>query len=142
MATNNPVLPDYSHLGVDIDVTPDLNQDEQLRVDADCLLQDLVNGWTQNTGLADGTAEGAEWGVNLLAQLGRGFTKASLFALKVAMEAQAERDDRVSACTVALTVTGGTLQVSGTVYVGQQPYPFSFTCTNNTVQNLYIARLG
>lgn len=138
----DPVLPDYQHLGIDIDVTPDLNQDEVLRVGPDCLIQDLINGWTQPTGIADGTADGAEWGVDLRAQLGRGFTRASLFALKVQLEAQAERDDHVSQCTVGLIYDNGKLTVNGTVYVGAAPYPFSFTCTLSTVQNLYIERLS
>jgi hypothetical protein len=136
------VLPNYQHLGIDIDVTPDLNQDEVLRVGPDCLIQDLINGWSQPTGIADGTADGAEWGVDLRAQLARGFTRASLFALKVQLEAQAERDDRISQCTVTLTFDNGTLLVSGTAYVGSAPYPFSFTCTLSTVGNLYIQRLS
>lgn len=136
------VLPNYQHLGIDIDVTPDLNQDEVLRGGGDCLIQDLLNGWSQPTGIADGTTDGAEWGVDLRAQLGRGFTRASLFGLKVQLEAQAERDDRVSQCVVSLTYDNGSLVVSGTAYVGAAPYPFSFTCTLDTVGKLYIQRLS
>lgn len=139
MATDNPVLPDYSHLGIDIIVQPDLDENEQLAVEVVCLFQDLINGITQTTGIADGTTEGAEWGVNLMANLGRGFTIGSLFALKVAIEAQWERDDRVSRADVGITVPGdGRMLVFGTVYAGERPYPFSFTCTNSTVSNLYV----
>lgn len=136
-------LSDYQHLGVDIDVIPDLSEDELLRVDDDCLIQDIVNGWSQPTGIADGTEEGAEWGVDLRAQLNRGFTRAGLLALKVSLEVQAERDDRVSSCVVALTASSdGSLTVDGRVYVGAAPYPFSFRCSLNTVGDLYIERLG
>lgn len=136
--------PDYSYLGQDIWITPDLNEDEVLAVDADCLIQDIINGWSQPTGIADGTVEGAEWGIDLRRQLNRGFTRAGLLALKVSMEIQAERDDRVSRCTVGLTANGdtGALTVEGTIFVGDAPYPFSFQCTLDTVGNLYVTRLG
>ena len=136
-------LPDYQHLGIDIDVTPDLQEDEILRIEVDCLIQDIINGWTQPTGIADGTEEGAQWGIDLKAQLNRGFTKAGLLALKVSMEVQAERDDRVSQCVVALTAKeDGSLIVRGTVFVGTAPYPFSFKASLTTVGDLYIERLG
>lgn len=137
------IFPDYQTLGTDISVIPDLNEDEVLVVDGECLIQDLVNGWSQPTGLADGTPQGAEWGVDLRAQLGRGFTTAGLFALKVSLEAQAERDDRVSSCRVGLIGDdNGSLTVNGVAYVGEAPYPFSFRCTLDTVGALYIERLG
>jgi hypothetical protein len=102
-----------------------------------------VNGWTQPAGIADGTVEGAQWGVDLKAQLNRGFTRAGLFALKVSLEVQAERDDRVSQCVVALTAdTNGALTVEGRVYVGSAPYPFSFKASLTTVGDLYVERLG
>lgn len=136
-------LPDYTYLGQDIDVTPDLSEDEVLRVDGDCLLQDIVNGWSQPTGIADGTVEGSEWGIDLRAQLNGKFNRAGLFSLKVRMEVQAERDDRVSSCRVALTTTpDGALLVRGRVFVGEQPYPFSFKASLTTVGDLYIEALG
>ena len=137
-------VPDYETLGTDIDVTPDLSENEVLRVDADCLLQDLINGWTQPTGIADGTTEGAQWGIDLHSYLSRGFTKAGLFALKSAMENQVERDDRVSQCVVALTVDTAAkkLTVVGTVYIGFKPYPFSFSVSPTTIGDLWVERLG
>lgn len=138
-----PLLADYQHLGIDIDVTPDLQEDEILRVEGDCLVQDLINGWTQPTGIADGTVEGAQWGIDLRASLNRGFTIDGLFALKVSMEVQAQRDDRVAACTVALTATtDGALIVRGVVETGAAPYPFSFRVSLDTVGDLYVERLG
>lgn len=135
--------PDYTYLGQDISVLPDLSEDETLAVDGDCLIQDILNGWSQPTGLADGTTEGAEWGIDLRSQLNRGFTRAGLFSLKVRMEVQAERDDRVSSCRVSLTTTpDGALLVSGRVFVGEQPYPFSFKASLTTVGDLYIETLG
>lgn len=143
MTGQNVDLPDYQHLGIDIDVTPDLSEDEVLRVNGDCLVQDILHGWSQPTGIADGTAEGAEWGVDLRAQLSRGFTRASLLALKVSLEVQAERDDRVSACVVALTAnTDGSLSVRGQVFVGAAPYPFSFRASLSTVGDLFIDSMG
>jgi hypothetical protein len=136
--------PNYSYLGQDIAILPDLNEDESLAVDADCLIQDIIDGWTQPTGIADGTTEGAEWGIDLRRALNRGFDKAGLLALKVSMEVQAERDDRVDTCTVALTANGdtGALTIEAMVFVGAAPYPFSFQCTLDTVGNLYVTRLG
>ena len=46
--------PDYTYLGQDITVVPDLSEDEILVVDGDCLIQDIINGWSQPTGIADG----------------------------------------------------------------------------------------
>lgn len=134
---------DYQTLGEDIDVTPDLNEDERLRVGIDCLAQDVVNGWTQPTGIVDGTLEGAQWGVDLRAQLNRGFTQAGLLALKVALEVQVERDDRVDSCTVALVASqDGSLFVEGTINVGPTPYPFSFRISQNNVGDLYVGSLN
>lgn len=136
-------LPDFGHLGIDIDVLPDLQEDERLRVDGETLIQDILHGWSQPTGIADGTVEGAQWGMDLKAQLGRGFTRAGLLALKVSLEVQAERDDRVSQCVVALTAdTNGSLTVEARVYVGSAPYPFSFRASLTTVGDLYIERMG
>ncbi len=136
-------LQDYQHLGIDIDVTPDLSENEQLRAEFDCIAQDLVNMWTQPPGLADGTAEGADYGFDLRAQLSRGFTRDALFAMKIAMQNQALRDDRVDDCTVILTAfEDGSLLVRATVNVGQAAYPFSFRCTPNTVGDLYVESLG
>lgn len=134
----------YVTLGTDIDVTPDLSENEILRVDVDCLLQDLINGWTQPTGIADGTPEGAQWGLDLRSYLSRGLTKAGLFALKSAMENQAERDDRVGQCVVRLTADTATnkLTVFATVYIGAQPYPFSFSVSPTTVGDLWVERLN
>jgi len=134
----------YETLGTDIDVTPDLSENEILRVDVDCLLQDLINGWTQPTGIADGTIEGAQWGIDLRSYLNRGLTKAGLFALKSALENQAERDDRVSQCVVRLTADTQTkkLTVFGTVYIGAKPYPFSFAVSPTTVGDLWVERLN
>ena len=134
---------DYATLGTDIDVTPDLSEDENLRTDGECLIQDIMNGWTQPTGIADGTPEGAQWGIDLRAILSRGMTRASLFALKSSMETQAKRDDRVSDCVVKLTINTDTnrMTVDALVYVGQQPFPFSFMCGPNTVGDLWVERL-
>lgn len=138
-----PLLEDYQHLGVDIDVTPDLSENEILRIEGDCLVQDIINGWTQPTGIADGTVEGAQWGIDLRASLSRGFTIDGLFALKVSLEVQAERDDRVSSCTVALTATSDNkLFVRGVIETGSAPYPFSFRVSQDTVGDLYVERLG
>jgi hypothetical protein len=139
-----PPRADYQWLGSDIDVLPDLNEDEKLREDIDCLIQDIVHGWTQPTGIADGTAEGQQWGVDLRAQLSRGFTKASLFALKVALEVQAERDDRVESCTVKLTADSAdnSLTIEGVVVTGSAPYPFSFKVSLTNVTDLFVERLG
>lgn len=134
----------YETLGTDIDVTPDLSENEILRIDVDCLLQDLINGWTQPTGIADGTTEGAQWGIDLRSYLNRGLTKAGLFALKSSLENQAERDDRVSQCVVKLTADTQTnkLTVFGTVYIGSKPYPFSFSVSPSTVGDLWVERLN
>lgn len=136
--------PNYSYLGQDIAILPDLNEDESLAVDAECLIQDIIDGWTQPTGIADGTIEGAEWGFDIRRQLNRGFDKAGLLALKVSLEVQAERDDRVDSCVVALIANGdtGALTIEALIYVGLAPYPFSFQCTLDTVGNLYVTRLG
>lgn len=136
-------LPDYQHLGIDIDVTPDLSEDENLRADFECIAQDLINMWMQPTGIADGTPEGAEWGLSLRMQLSRGFTRDALFALKIALEVQAERDDRVDSCNVVLTATDNNfLIVRATVNVGQAAYPFSFRASITTVGDLYVESLG
>lgn len=136
-------LVDYQHLGIDITVLPDLSEDEQLVEDVDCLAQDLINGWTQDTGIADGTEEGAQWGINLRRSLNKGFTRASLFALKVSLEVQAERDDRVEDCSVKLTAyPDGTLIVEAIVETGSGPYPFSFKVSPVNVGDLYVERLS
>jgi len=135
---------DYATLGTDIDVTPDLSEDENLRTDSECLIQDIINGWTQPTGIADGTIAGAQWGIDLRSYLSRGMTLAALFALKASMETQAKRDDRVSDCIVQLTLNtdGNRMTVEATVYVGIAPYPFSFMCGPSTVGDLWVERLG
>lgn len=134
-------LPDYSHLGIDIIVEPDLDEDERLAVDEECVLQDLVHMWTQPTGISDGTVQGAQWGIDLRSYLNTGQTPSSLFALKNSLEVQATRDDRISACQVALTLTAGVLRLDGSIYVGSQPYPFSFVCSQSTVGDLLLERL-
>jgi hypothetical protein len=136
-------LEDYQHLGIDITVLPDLDEDEKLAEDIACLGQDLINMWTQPTGIADGTEDGAQYGVDIGAQLKRAHTLASLFALKVAMEVQAERDDRVDSCRVRLTLTPeGEMTIEAVVQTALGPYPFSFRVTQNNVGALYVERLG
>jgi len=136
-------LQDYQHLGIDMTVLPDLSENEDLAAEEQCLIQDLLNGWFQPKGIADGTADGAEWGFDIRGQLNRGFTRDALFALKVAMETQANRDDRVQACVVQLTATDtGRLIIDATVAVGYPAYPFSFRCTTNTVGDLWVESLG
>lgn len=134
-------FPDYQHLGTDITVEPDLSEDEILVTGADCLIQDLIHLWTQPTGIADGTVEGAEWGVDLRSYLSTGQTQGGLFALKNSLEVQATRDDRVASCEVTLVLSNSKLLVQAVAYVGAQPYPFSFICSPSTVSDLLIERL-
>ena len=49
--------------------------------------------WMQPTGIADGTPEGAEWGLSLRMQLSAP-VHARRVCAKIALEVQAERDDR------------------------------------------------
>jgi hypothetical protein len=135
-------FPDYQHLGTDLSVEPDLDEDERLVVGVDCLLQDILHSWQQPTGLADGTREGAEWGEDIKSWLGVGMTTAKLFALKVHLETQAKRDDRVTDCQVAITVTdGGLMTIKGSVSAGGPPFPFSVRTRLSTVGDLFIERL-
>jgi len=134
---------DYRYLGTDITVLPDLDENEKLAEDLDCYAQDLLNSWTQPTGLADGTPEGQQWGQDLLANLSRGFTTAGLLALKVSLEVQAERDDRCDKCTVTLTANpDGSLVVQGISQTTLGPYPFSFHVKPENVGALYVSVLG
>jgi hypothetical protein len=129
---------DYRTLGIDITVLPDLSENETLATNFDCLAQDLINGWTQPTGIADGTPEGQQWGVDIASYLNQGLTQQQLFALKVALEVQAERDDRVDKAVVALTFDNNVLTIKATVYTGDGPFPFSVKVTVNTVGDLYV----
>lgn len=132
---------DYRSLGIDITVEPDLSEDEQLVEAFDCLAQDIILSWTQPTGLADGTEEGLEWGVNIQSYLNQGLTSGQLFALKVQLEVQAERDDRVEKAVVQLTATSSNqLLISAVLYTSEGPYPFSVKVTASTVGDLYVER--
>lgn len=132
---------DYRTLGIDIQVEPDLSEDERLLEDFDCLAQDIINGWQQPTGIADGTEEGLEWGVNLASFLNQGLTPAQLFALKVQLEVQAERDDRVESATVNLTTTEQNgLIIRALIVTSEGPYPFSVKVTPSSVGDLYVER--
>lgn len=136
-------LIDYQHLGIDITVRPDLDENERLLEDVECYGQDLLNSWDQPKGIADGTPEGQQWGEDLLANLSRGFTLAGLFALKVALEVQAERDDRCDKCTVTIIASpDGGLQVTGISQTTLGPYPFSFGVKPENVGALYVSALG
>ena len=132
---------DYETLGIDITVLPDLSENETLAVDFDCLAQDLMNGWTQPTGIADGTEEGLQWGTDIASYLNQGLTSQQLFALKVQLEVQAERDDRVEKATVQLTATDRLqLFIKAVVYTGAGPFAFSVKVTQSTVGDLYAER--
>jgi len=134
---------DYQHLGIDITVLPDLDENEKLVEDLDCYGQDLINSWMQPTGIADGTPEGQQWGQDLMANLSRGFDLSALFALKVALEVQAERDDRCEKMTVTLVANpDGSLSVTGISQTTMGPYPYSFRVSPDNVGALYVSALG
>lgn len=127
-------MADFQILGSDIRVLPNLDEDENLAEEAECVAQDLLNGWSQPTGLADGTKEGAQWGVDLQSYLNAGLTPDMVFALKVALEVQAQRDDRIEECTVDIVLSGqGRASISANVVVHGTPYLLSYTLAAGTL---------
>lgn len=134
---------DFSYFGSDITVLPDLDENEQLVSEIDCVAQDLLNGWSQPTGIADLTDAGLQWGVDLQSYLNAGLTPDMIFALKVALEFQAERDDRIEKCTVNLTVDrSGVVSIAATVYLGPAPYLLTYTLTAGTLALLQVQELS
>lgn len=126
--------PDFQVLGADIRVLPDLDEDENLAEGAECVAQDLLNGWSQPTGLADGTKDGAQWGVDLQSYLNTGLTPDMVFALKVALEVQAQRDDRLEECVVDIVLgPQGQVLIAANVVLHGAPYLFSYTLAEGTL---------
>lgn len=135
---------DFSVLGTDIRVLGDLDENEDLAEELECVAQDLINGWTQPTGIADGTEEGAQWGENLPSYLNSGLTPDLVFAVQVALEVQAERDDRIDRCVVTITTdrSTGETTIAAVCFIHGQPYQFTFGVSDSTLNLLQVSELG
>ncbi len=134
---------DFTGLGSDIRVIDDLDENGELVTGLDCVAQDLLNGWQQPTGIADGTPEGKLWGVNLASYLNAGLTPDMVFALQVALEVQAERDDRIERCTVRITVSrAGAATIDATCLIQDKPYLFTYSLAAGNIGLLQVQELG
>lgn len=133
-------MADYD-LGTDISVLDDLDDDETLVEDIDCLAQDIVLRLDQPKGLADGTDEGAEWGLDLKSYLNRGMTPRNLLELLVLVELQIEQDDRVDRCRADRSYfdpAARELLLLLDVETRQGPHALSIRCTPETLQLLQV----
>ena len=87
-------------LGVDIKILPDLDEDEILVSELDCLAQDiLLRLSTARGALQDGTEEGAEYGLDVRAWLNESLTAQRLLELIINVELEVLKDDRVDSCS-------------------------------------------
>ena len=93
-------MPDYD-LGTDINVSPDLDEDEGEVSDLDCLAQDLLLRLDQPRGIDDGTEDGAEYGFDVRALLNESMTPQRLLECVVNIELEVLKDDRVDTCSAA-----------------------------------------
>ena len=128
-------------LGTDITVLPDMDDNESLVTDMDCLRQDVLLRLDNPQGLADGTEEGKLWGFDLKSRLNSGLTRRSLLELIVAVEVQIEQDDRVDRCDCSSSYwddATSTLYLIMTITTTGGPYVMTFRCTSDTVQYLLV----
>ena len=91
-------MADYD-LGTDINVSPDLDENEELVQDLACLAQDILLRLDQPRGIDDGTEDGAEYGFDVRALLNESMTPQRLLEAVVNIELEVLKDDRVDACS-------------------------------------------
>lgn len=125
-------------LGVDIRVWPDLDEDEELAEGMDCLLQDLRLRLDSPQGLADGTEEGLLWGYDLRSNLGENMDARALLEIVVAMEVQAEQDERIDTARAeaSWSDTTRTLTVRLDLQAGAGPHSLTLQATSESVRLL------
>ena len=93
-------MADYD-LGTDINVSPDLDENEELVEDLACLSQDILLRLDQPRGLNDGTADGEEYGYDVRALLNESMTPQKLLQIVVEVELEVLKDDRVDTCSAS-----------------------------------------
>ena len=93
-------MADYD-LGTDINVSPDLDEDEGEVSDLACLAQDLLLRLDQPRGIDDGTEDGAEYGYDVRALLNESMTPQRLLECVVNIELEVLKDDRVDTCSAS-----------------------------------------
>ena len=120
-------------LGVDIKILPDLDEDEILVSELDCLAQDiLIRLSTPRGALQDGTEEGAEFGLDVKAWLNESLTPQRLLELVVNAELEVLKDDRVDTCSASRSTFDSvtrTLNLRLDVGTAAGPHQFSIYAT-------------
>ena len=124
-------MADYD-LGTDINVSPDLDEDEGEVSDLDCLAQDLLLRLDQPRGIDDGTEGGAEYGYDVRALLNESMTPQRLLECVVNIELEVLKDDRVDTCSASRSrfdSTTRTLFINLDVTTAAGPHALSIVAT-------------
>ena len=124
-------MADYD-LGADINVSPDLDENEELVNDLACLSQDILLRLDQPRGIDDGTEDGAEYGYDVRAMLNESMTPQRLLECVVNIELEVLKDDRVDTCSAARSRFDSatrTLYVNLDVTTARGPHALSIVAT-------------
>ena len=124
-------MPDYD-LGTDINVSPDLDEDEGDVNGLACLAQDLLLRLDQPRGIDDGTDDGAEYGYDVRALLNESMTPHRLLECVVNIELEVLKDDRVDTCSASRSrfdSTTRTLFINLDVTTAAGPHALSIVAT-------------
>ena len=124
-------MPDYD-LGTDINVSPDLDEDEGDVNGLACLAQDLLLRLDQPRGIDDGTDDGAEYGYDVRALLNESMTPQRLLECVVNIELEVLKDDRVDTCSASRSrfdSTTRTLFINLDVTTAAGPHALSIVAT-------------
>lgn len=128
-------------LGTDISVLNDLDDNEVLVEDADCLLQDILLRLDTPQGLVDNTEEGRDYGLDLRSYLNAGMTRRAVLELVVAVELQVEQDDRVDRCRGDRSYFSDqeqALYLNLDLETRDGPHQLSIRCTSDTLTLLQV----
>lgn len=124
-------MADYD-LGTDINVSPDLDEDEGDVNGLACLAQDLLLRLDQPRGLDDGTEDGGEYGYDVRALLNESMTPQRLLECVVNIELEVLKDDRVDTCSASRSrfdSTTRTLYINLDVTTASGPHALSIVAT-------------
>ena len=119
-------------LGTDINISPDLDEDEGEVNDLQCLAQDILLRLDQPRGIDDGTEDGAEYGYDVRALLNESMTPQRLLEAVVNIELEVLKDDRVDTCSAVRSrfdTATRTLFVNLDVTTARGPHALSIMAT-------------
>ena len=133
-------MADYD-LGTDINVSPDLDENEELVEDLACLSQDILLRLDQPRGIDDGTEDGAEYGFDVRALLNESMTPQRLLEAVVNIELEVLKDDRVDACSATRSrfdPASKTLFINLDVMTARGPHALSIVATADNLNLIEV----